>query len=133
MLTILSIPALTSLYSPEKQKEREERGQWNLNLWCDAWHESQHPRRKLTSFLCLRFTNCSFKSICISALICLIWLCCSWQNSSLTIQLSPCTANSIMDIKLTLMVGSTRSMAAHCRGVRLLASSRITCSWRDTG
>lgn len=30
------------------------------------------------------------------------------------------------------MVGSTRSMAAHWRGVRLLASSRITCSWRDT-
>lgn len=41
-----------------------------------------------------------------------------------------CTANSIINIKLTLMVGSTRSMAAHWRGVRLLASSRITCSWR---
>lgn len=33
--------------------------------------------------------------------------------------------------KLTLTVGSTRSMAAHCRGVRLLVSSRITCSWKD--
>lgn len=42
-------------------------------------------------------------------------------------------ASAVTDIKLTLMVGSTRSMAAHCRGVRLLASSRVTCSWRDTG
>lgn len=42
------------------------------------------------------------------------------------------TASSMINIKLTLMVGSTRSMAAHCRGVRLLASSRMTCSWKYT-
>lgn len=45
---------------------------------------------------------------------------------------SRCLTNAAFYIKLTLMVGSTRSMAAHCRGVRLLASSRMTCSCRES-
>lgn len=40
-------------------------------------------------------------------------------------------SNSVLPAVLTLMVGSTRSMAAHCRGVRLLASSLMTCSLKD--
>lgn len=79
---------------------------------------SEHGILSLTHIYC-------FLLICIY----LLWY--ALHSSSVISQsdVFRCTAISIIDTKRTLMVGSTRSMAAHCRGVRLLASSRITCSW----